>query len=93
MTKTTTHYTKDTFSTKCTCSNCFYTYEVEHIANQDTIILGLPHHGNQPFIQLLDKNLMTAGNTTKAVHLYACPKCLMVQLCNEEVHNEHISDM
>ena len=85
MTKTTTHYTKDSFSTKCTCGNCFYTYEVEHTGSQDTVILGLPNHGGKPFMQFLDSHWIEHNNKPKHVHLYACPKCLMVQLCKEEI--------
>ena len=87
-----TRYDKNTTRTAQVCSTCHYIYETMLDATpgvlEETVILGGFDNGNQPFIKLLDKNLIKdpEGVGVKTVNLYVCPRCLSIQLDNEEIY-------
>lgn len=87
-----TRYDKNTTRTTQVCSTCHYIYETMLDATpsvlEETVILGGSDNGNQPFIKLLDKNLIKDpdGVGVKTVNLYVCPRCLSIQLDNEEIY-------
>jgi len=69
------------------CHSCHYTYETDEFG--EVIVLGPADNGNKPFIELLDKNLIREEpcNDLRAVNLYACPRCLTVQLDSAEIED------
>ena len=72
------------------CPSCSYVYEVKYDENDnETVVLRYSDHGDKPFIQLLDKNLIQdePRNKIRNVNLYACPRCLTVQLDSAEIDN------
>ena len=87
-----TRYDKNTTRTAQVCGACHYIYETILDATpgilKETICLGGADNGNKPFIKLLDKNLIkdSEGVGVKTVHLYVCPRCLTVQLDDEEIY-------
>jgi hypothetical protein len=85
-----TEIDKHTTRTTQICSCCHYIFEVETDltpgAYQEHIILGPSDNGNRPFIQLLNKQFFTDEyNDTQTINLYACPRCLTVQLSDEKI--------
>ncbi len=88
-----TRYDKYTTRTAQVCDACHYTYETMLDATpgilEETVILGGSDNGSQPFIRLLDKNLIKdpEGVGVKTVNLYACPRCLTVSLDEEEIYD------
>lgn len=71
------------------CPACHYVYETQyHDVYGEMLVLGPSDNGNKPFIKLLDKNLICEEpcNDLRAVNLYACPRCLTVQLDEEEIY-------
>ena len=72
------------------CPTCHYVYEVVYDEHwNESVVLGPADNGNKPFIQLLDKNLIREEpcNDLRSVNLYACPRCLAIQLDNEEIED------
>lgn len=69
------------------CHACHYTYEVDEFGA--VIVLGPADNGNKPFIRLLDKNCIREKpfNDLRPVNLYACPRCLTVQLSSSEIED------
>jgi hypothetical protein len=84
----TTELDQDTINYTYVCYACHYRYDVDvnHKTLCETVRLGPSDNGNKPFIQLLDKQLYTDDyNRTQTVNLYACPRCMTVQLCEQEL--------
>lgn len=87
-----TRYDKYTTRTAQVCAACHYIYETMLDATpgilEETVCLGGSDNGDKPFIRLLDKNLIEdpEGVGVKAINLYACPRCLTVQLDYEEIY-------
>lgn len=71
------------------CSACHYVYETQYDdVYGEMLVLGPADNGKKPFIKLLDKNLIREEpcNDLRAVSLYVCPRCLTVQLDEEEIY-------
>ena len=87
-----TRYDKNTTRTAQICSTCHYVYETMLDETpgvlEETVILGGSDNGNQQFTKLLDKNLLKVhdGVGVKTVNLYVCPRCLSIQLNDEEIY-------
>jgi hypothetical protein len=88
-----TRYDKYTTKTAQVCGACHYAYETMFDATpgilEETIVLDGTDNGSRPFIRLLDKNLIKISEDIRAktVNLYACPRCLTVQLDDEEIYD------
>ena len=69
-------------------SACHYVYETQyHDVYGEMLVLGPSDNGKKPFIKLLDKNLFNDDDgKVQSVNLYACPRCLTVQLDEEEIY-------
>lgn len=63
---------------KQVCSICGYTYELKN-GTKRIIILDNESYGDKPFIYLGSSNA-AAEDSHLYVAMYACPKCLTVQL-------------
>ena len=87
-----TRYDKNTTRTAQVCVACHYIYETIFDATpgvlEEAICLGGSDNGDKPFIKLLEKQLYTDDyNKIQTVNLYACPRCMTVQLCEQEVYD------
>lgn len=84
----TTEPDKNTMNIKHICYACHYTYDIDinMRTGAETLNLGPVNNGNKEFIKLLEKQLyQNMPNRIQRVNLYACPRCLTVQLCEDEI--------
>ena len=83
-----TNLDKNIMNIKHVCYTCHYTYDVDMNTRtcEETLNLGPADNGNKSFIQLLEKQFYQDGlGGLQRVNLYACPRCMTVQLCEEEI--------